>query len=41
LLALFVTAVAIKTFPLPWGETRKALSVWSRSAFGAPRRQEA
>jgi len=35
LLALFTSAVAYKSFDLPWRQPRKALSVWNRNAFGA------
>lgn len=39
LLALFVGAFALKSFDLPWGEGRKAITVWSHRALGHPARQ--
>ncbi|MGX4803500.1 lipopolysaccharide biosynthesis protein [Bradyrhizobium guangdongense] len=39
LLALFVGAVACRSFDLPWGEGRKAISVWAHYALRSPARQ--
>ena len=41
LLALFTSALAVKTFDLPWREPAKALSVWSHDAFSVKTRQPA
>jgi O-antigen/teichoic acid export membrane protein len=41
LLALFVGAVALRSFDLPWGDGRKAIAVWSHRITGRPVRQPA
>lgn len=39
LLALLVSAVAVRVFDLPWSEGRKAMSVWFSQALGSAARQ--
>ncbi len=39
LLALFVGAIAMKSFDLPWADGRKAIAIWSHRVAGRPERQ--
>lgn len=39
LLAMFVGAVALRSFDLPWGDGRKAIAIWSHRVMGRPARQ--
>jgi len=39
LLALFVGAVALRSFDLPWSDGRKAIAIWSHRVMGLPARQ--
>jgi O-antigen/teichoic acid export membrane protein len=38
LLAIFVGAVALRSFDLPWGDGRKAIAIWSHRVTGRPAR---